>query len=447
MIIPALPLLLAVGAWLALAIAVAIAGAFATPLQWAWQLTGAAIALWAFVDFFLARWQLTPSVQRVVSGTLALGEWSPVEIRLHWTDRAPQVVEAFDHHPPQFEQQGLPATLLTQGNNTFVIRYRIRPVARGDHRFECVGLRLSSPLRAWQRSLRIGSPEEVKVYPNFAPLTRHALHAVDYRNASVGLLQRRRRGQGMDFAQLREYREGDSLRQIDWKATTRMGKMISREYQDERDQRILLLVDCGRRMGARDDDSTQSASAPLSHFDHALDAALMLAYVALRHGDRVGLMTLGGPERFLPAQRSASTVSNLLGALYDLQPTLQTSDFERAAQRLLSHERKRALVILLTNLRDEDDQSLLAATRLLRQRHLVLVASLREAALDEAQSKQVGDLHDAARLGAATGYRRNRDAAFKRLRAEGVLCLDVPPQKLAVEAINRYLAVKAAHQL
>ncbi|MDB5802527.1 MAG: hypothetical protein JWL63_3466 [Rhodocyclales bacterium] len=446
MIVPARPLLVALGAWLVLG----ICAAFMPVLLPAWQGTGALILLWGFADFLLARWQPSPSMQRVVSSSLPLGEWSPVEIRLHWSGRAAHGAEAFDHHPQDFEQQGLPARLDTRGNNTFVIRYRVRPMARGDHAFDCLGLRAGSPLHAWQRSLRLGTPHAVKVYPNFAPLARHALRAVDYRNASFGLQQRRRRGQGMDFAQLREYREGDSLRQIDWKATTRMGKMISREYQDERDQRILLLVDCGRRMGARDEEPGQSSgqtSASLSHFDHALDAALMLAYVALRHGDRVGLMTLGGPERFVPAQRSASTVSNLLGALYDLQPGIQTSDFERAAQRLLMHERKRALVVLLTNLRDEDDESLLAATRLLRQRHLVLVASLREAALDEAQAQQVGELRDAARLGAATGYRRSRDAAFKRLRAEGVLCLDVPPQKLAVEAINRYLAVKAAHQL
>jgi len=243
----------------------------------------------------------------------------------------------------------------------------------------------------------------------------------------------------MDFAQLREYREGDSMRQIDWKASTRVGKMISREYQDERDQRILLLIDCGRRMRARDGE--------LSHFDHALDTALMLAYVALNHGDRIGLMTLGGPERYLPAQHAASTVSHILRETYDLQPTLQVSDFERAAEQLLVRERKRALVVLLTNLRDEDDQSLLAAARLLGKRHLVLIASLRETALDLTQAESIHGAQDAARVASAVGYARRREASLQRLRAEGVLCLDVAPQDLAVETVNRYLAVKAASQL
>jgi len=231
------------------------------------------------------------------------------------------------------------------------------------------------------------------------------------------------------------------MRQIDWKATTRLGKMISREYQDERDQRILLLVDCGRRMGAKEGEGT------LSHFDHALDAVLMLAYVALSHGDRVGLMTLGGPERYLATQHSAATVSRILRETYDLQPTLQVSDFEQAAQQLLLRERKRALVVLMTNLRDEDDQSLVTATRLLGRRHLVLVASLRESALDQAQDAAIQTAHDAAQVAAAIDYARRREATLRRLRAEGVLCLDVRPEDLAIETVNRYLAVKAASQL
>jgi uncharacterized protein (DUF58 family) len=243
----------------------------------------------------------------------------------------------------------------------------------------------------------------------------------------------------MDFAQLREYREGDAMRQIDWKATTRMGKMISREYQDERDQRILLLLDCGRRMGAKDGE--------LSHFDHALDTLLMLAYVALKHGDRVGLMTLGGPDRYLPVQHAPSTVAHILRETYSLQPTLQVSDFEHAAERLLVRERKRALVVILTNLRDEDDQNLLAATRLLGQRHLVLVASLRETALDQLQTEPVTTAQDAARLASAIAYSRRRETCLRRLRSEGVLCLDTTPESLAVDTVNRYLSVKAASLL
>jgi uncharacterized protein (DUF58 family) len=433
--LPSNTLLTALGLWFASAIVTAF-----EPALGIWcSGFGALLLLWAAADWLLARAQDLPAAQRVVANTLAVGTWSHVELRLYWQGRVPSWFAAFDHHPVSFRQEGLPASVSTHGKNSHALRYRVQALARGDHHFGRIQLRIRSPWHAWLRQVSVGEEMLVRVFPNFAPLARHALRAVDYRNALIGLQKRRRRGQGMDFAQLREYREGDAMRQVDWKATMRMSKMISREYQDERDQRILMLIDCGRRMGARDGN--------LSHFDHSLDAVLMLAYVSLSHGDRVGLMTLGGPERFLPTQHSSATVSRILRETYDLQPTLQVSDFERAAQQLLLRERKRALVVLMTNLRDEDDQGLIAATRLLGKRHLVLVASMRESALDRAQEEPADTPHAAARLAAAVGYARRREATLRRLRAEGVLCLDVAPEELAVETVNRYLAVKAANQL
>ena len=431
MILPSKPLLIALLAWLVCA----ILAAFFPPMASFWGGAGILLLIWSATDYLRLHRQAPPFVQRVVRSTLALGEWAPVEIRLHWPETIPNRVWVFDHYPARFAQEGLPEKIRLEGRNSAALRYRIRPLLRGLHEFGSIEIRTSSPWGAWLRQSALGNPEEVRVYPNFAPLARHALRAVDYRNARFGLQHRRRRGQGMDFAQLREYREGDSMRQIDWKATTRIGKMISREYQDERDQRIFLLVDCGRRMGAKDGD--------LSHFDHALDAMLMLAYVALSHGDRVGLMTLGGPDRYLPVQHTATTINHILRETFDLQPTLQVSDFERSAQQLLLRERKRALVVLLTNLRDEDNEVLVSACRLLGKRHLVLVASLRESALDKVQTEDISSAEDAARLATAVAYAKRREACLRQLRSEGLLCLDVEPENLAIETVNRYLAVKA----
>ena len=140
-----------------------------------------------------------------------------------------------------------------------------------------------------------GQVQTVRIYPNFSVLTRFAILATDNRLSQIGMLQRRRRGEGLDFHQLREYREGDVQRQIDWKASARMPRLISREYQDERDQQVLLMLDCGRRMAARDD--------ALSHFDHAVNAALLLAYVSLRQGDAVGLLTMSGETRWMAPRK------------------------------------------------------------------------------------------------------------------------------------------------
>lgn len=162
--------------------------------------------------------------------------------------------------------------------------------------------------------------------------------------------EQRRRGDGQTFLQLREYRIGDSLRQIDWKATARMRKPIARDYQDERNQTVLFLLDCSRRMRAQDDD--------LSHFDHALNAMILLAYVALRQGDAVGVQSFGGEQRQLAPRSGPGRLTALINAVYDLQPTIDPPDYAEAAQLILKRQRKRALIVLLTNLRDEDQAEL-----------------------------------------------------------------------------------------
>lgn len=435
MLIPAPALLGLAFAWLILGI---LAAVFPI-LQSAWWIAGALLIIGALADALRAWLEAPPATERHVATALPLGVPSWATLHLHRdSGRACRLI-VYDHTPSAFDADAFPAQLRLQPRKLEILRYRIRPLARGDHHFGPIALRIESPWRLWQRQVRVDANQAVKVFPNFAAYSRHALQAVDANLAQTGMLKSPRRGQGLEFDQLREYREGDSPRQIDWKASRRFDRLIARQYQDERDQRILLLADCGRRMGARDGE--------LSHFDHALDALLLLAYVGLRHGDAVGIMTLGGIERRLAPHKTTAALVRILNAVYDLQPTHEATDFEHAAQILMKHERKRALVVILSNLRDEDDENLLAACRLLGRRHLVLVASLREVALDEACATTADDIESLALRAAALDYRSRRDAAFRRLRQAGVQCLDVLPQGLAVETVNRYLAIKAAGRL
>jgi uncharacterized protein (DUF58 family) len=213
-----------------------------------------------------------------------------------------------------------------------------------------------------------------------------------------------------------------------------MHRLISREYQDERDQAIVLLLDCGRRMTARD--------GALSHFDAALNAALLLAHVGLHHGDAVGAMTMSGEARFIAPRKSRATITLMLQNFYDLEPSTRPPDYYAAALELMRRVRKRALVIVLSNLRDEDDDTLLPALNLMRRRHLVLFASLRERVLTEALSAQVKDFEGALAHAAAADYVRDRFASFRRLERAGALLIDVEPQDLPLALVNRYLDIK-----
>ena len=436
---PAPALLALAFAWALFGVAAGIWPQLADP----WRIAGAAAAVALVADWLLARTDPGIAVERTVAGSLSIGVAGEVLLAVFNRGRHGVRLTLHDHHPPQGQAQGLPLTITLDAGKSARLVYRFTPLARGDASFAHCDVRSRSPLRLWERTLRCASAAPVRVFPNFAALTRYALLATDNRLSQIGILTRRRRGEGMDFHQLREYREGDAQRQIDWNATSRMRRLITREYRDERDQQIVFLIDCGRRMAASDTDARH-----LRHFDHVLNAALLLGYVSLRHGDAVGYMTFGtDAPRFLAPRKSGATVNLLLSGLYDIQPGLMMPDYTQAALDCSSRLKRRALVIILTNLRDEDDDELGPALKLLRSRHLVMLASLREPSLDQTLARPITGLDDALTHAAAVDYREERKRALRRAQQNGTQVLDVAPNLLPVALVNRYLAIKRSGML
>ena len=417
------------------AIAIAIAGLF----QAQWLTLAAAAALVAGLDLLAGLRLPPPAVARRLPATLALGVRVEVALRVANLSARQLRCELHDHHPASFEAEGLPRSLSLAPLEWTEIAYPVRPVARGETRFGATEMRLFSPLGLWQITRYSNNENAVRVYPNFRALAKYTLLATDNRLSQIGVLQVRRRGEGMEFHQLREYRQGDSQRAIDWKATSRTARLIAREYEDEKDQRVLLVVDCGRRMASKDDE--------LSHFDHALNSALLLAHVAARQGDAVGMLTMAGVSRYCEPRKSVAAVNAMLNQAYDIEPTLAVPDYHEAARDVMRHVRRRALVIVLTNLRDEDDSTLLPALKLLRTRHLVVLASLREAIISRALSARVDSFDRAVTHAAAADYLAGRERSFRRLDAAGVITLDVEPERLAISLVNRYLELKRAGRL
>lgn len=397
-----------------------------------WQAVAGMIAMLAALDALLLWRRPTPQVRRELPDALALGVERETWLQLETFGR--QRLDVFDLVPDGWSSHGLPRRLSLAAASEARFSYRFTPANRGSFAFEGVQLRLHSPLRLWRHLRLAGSPQTVRVYPDFAPLTRYALLSAEMASRLVGAHLKRRRGEGTDFHQMREYRVGDSLRQIDWKATARARKLISREYQDEKNQQLLLMIDTGRRMMADE--------GGLSHFDHVLNAALVVAYLALRQGDGVGLFASGGQTRWVAPQRGMGGIDTLLRASYDLQPQPVATDYLAAATELSLRQSRRALVMLVTNVRDEDIEDLLAAVRLLQKRHLVCVASLRERELDQALAADVDTLADALQTGAIARYLQMRSAAHEALRSHRVMVLDVTAEELPAALVERYLAVK-----
>lgn len=435
MILPARRSFYLITANLALAILVSLLPSLL--LLW-YLLLGLSLSLW-LMDGLLALPKHGLEIERQLPASLPVGLKQLIQLRLRHTGKHPLSVVIYDHYPQQVQAQGLPLYLSLPAGQYAAPVYSILPLERGKFVFPQLQVRVRSPLQLWWHDYKIKLESEVRIYPNFAAISQYALLATDNHLSHLGIMKRRRRGEGQDFHQLREYRAGDSLRQIDWKASARMHKAISREYQDERDQEIVFLLDCGHRMQAKDGE--------LSHFDHTLNAMLLMSYVALKQGDAVGLATFGGVERWLPAKKGQLSLNQILNALYDLQPTLQAPDYSQAAAQLLIRHKKRALVILMTNLRDEDTDDLLPALNLLCKRHLLLLASMRELALDQKLTEPVDHLEEAIEQAATQHYLQLRQQTLERVRATGTLCLDVPPTDLSTQLINRYLEIKRSGAL
>jgi uncharacterized protein (DUF58 family) len=403
-----------------------------------WQFLGAVVAGFLLVDLFWLRQSPDFAIRRTVPHSVPVNRWSTVTLALeHGIERASRL-QLFEELPANVDCDVLPATFVAMPGERVRIDYALRPRERGDLAIDRTVILRSSPLGCWQQRHRLGAASQVRVYPDFSIISRYLAQLPDQRSQLLGIRKAPRRGEGLEFHQLREYRFGDSLHQIDWKATARRRALISREYQEERDQHLLFLLDSCRRMRSREGE--------LSHFDHALNAMLLLAYVALRQGDVVSAMSFGATEQWLPAQRGAPSITRLLNGVYGLDAGTAASDYIAAAEQVMTRQRKRTLIVLMTNLREEDED-LAPALALLRRRHLVLLANLKEAALDDLIEAPPQDFDAALRYAGAVHYLDQRARLQRALEEQVDLLIDSTPAELPIRVVNGYWEIKRGGRL
>lgn len=432
---PTLLTLRLIAAWTVLGLAASIW----PQLRLAWGITGLVLGFLATADFFSLPNKRRISVERTLPGRFALGVSSPVTLTLRHSLQRPLKVTVHDGLPDVALADGLPwSGQLPPGEHTDLI-YNAHFTKRGQHVFSPAHVLVGSLLGFWRRLYRPGASSETRCYPNYEPVVRFALLATANREEQMGIVKRKRTGATLDFHQLREYQDGDVLSRVDWKATSRRQSLVSRDYEEQKNQSVILVPDCGRRMRAQDGELTQ--------FDHCLNAMLLIAYIALRQGDEVGVTGFGGAQRWLKPVKGAPAMPKLLNHLYDYETTTEPSDFIEAAERVMSLQKRRALIILLTNLRTEDTSHLTKAVQLLQKRHLVLAATLREAEMEARIDKPIANLHDAVAYGALCHYNEQRAHLLNQLQANRIVTVDETAQNLPVALANRYLDLKASGRI
>jgi uncharacterized protein (DUF58 family) len=314
--------------------------------------------------------------------------------------------------------------------------YQVEALARGDARLGRVFLCYRSPLEFAERRALADLKQTVRVYPNLQEAKKLSLYLIRSRQIELEKRFEHRPERGREFESLREYRDGDEPRDICWTATARHGRLVTKLYQTERSQPVVLVVDAGRLMLAR--------SGPLTKLDYAVTAALSLAHVAMAGGDSVGLLAYGRRiQSQLGAARGATHLRALLDSLALVQGELVEADHARAAETLLRRQRRRSLVVWVTDLAETAaTPDVIESAQRLLPRHLVLFVVLGQPDLDRLLTRRPESRPEMYRYVAGSELAQRRVLLLRRLREQGALALEINPGQLALGLVNQYLQIK-----
>ena len=341
-----------------------------------------------------------------------------------------------DHAPDRLRPSPREISGRFDTNGVLKLSYQTRSPKRGAYEFGAVDLQVHRDGGWWRRQVRLPKTEQVAVFPNVVAIRRIQLSLRRGLRAMAGMRRARPPGASTAFAGLREYVRGDDVRRVSWAATARRDRPVVVEVEAERGQQVVIALDCGRLMTA--------PAGELDKLDHAVNAALMLAWVAQAYGDRVGMMTFDDRvTSFIKPERGATQLRRITEALYAVQPEFVEPDFGHAMTHLALRVGRRSMVVVLTDVQDpEASRELVAHALRLAARHLVLVVAMSDPAVLTARDAPIDGTNRAYEWAAAEEFVSSRRESFELLRRGGVLGLDVVAGKLSPALVERYLELK-----
>jgi uncharacterized protein (DUF58 family) len=388
-------------------------------------------------DMVLAQSPKTVDVAREAPAAFSVGRVLPVRYRWRHRGRRPVRILVREELPGPLGGADSPERmLLVPASREFEELLQVTPTRRGVGKAGTLHVRIEGPMGLSWRQGRIELPWTATVYPPLLGASLRALPLGSARRREAGLRNVRRPGEGRLFEGLREWVPGDDTRIIDWKATARRGKPIARQYEDERRQQVLIMIDAGRLLTAEIDGTPR--------LEAVVAAALQLAHAAVEHDDNIGLLVFADTiQRYIAPARGRRALRAVLEGLAAAEGKLVESNYPAAFRHLAAKNRKRALTVLFTDVIDRTaSDALVAHSGTLRPRHLPVAVTLRDPSL-EALADARPTLRSAAFDRAAAEELLNaREAALAEMRARGVIVLDVEPASAGVAVVERYYALK-----
>jgi uncharacterized protein (DUF58 family) len=390
--------------------------------------------------------RLTPKphqlvVRRDLPGKLSIAENNLVMVRLENHSFRTLEVSVIDEYPLEFQVDRPDFHFTLQKRSAATLRYQVRPPRRGQYCFGNVVVRYRGVLEMVIIQEDYPCAARVDVYPNIRNISRLDLSMRRSHLMETGLITERRRGSGTEFESLKEYVRGDEFRKIDWKATARRNKLISRNYQLEVNQSVVVAIDCSRPMGVRLGDITL--------LDVAVNAALLLGHQVIRQGDKIGLLAFADDVlSFLPPNRGKAHFNNFLAGLYNLQPRRAESDFQAAFTWLLRSRVRRSLLIILTDLAAGDAADRLRQDiRMVSRKHLPVIVSILDPVVRQAAARTVANRRQVAEKVVALDILERVRTAQKAVENLGVVALSLPPDEVNSALLGAYLKAKMRSRL
>jgi len=379
------------------------------------------------------------SAQRQLPPRFALDVQHSIKLILHNRSALRVQVSLRDELPDTFESMtDLPPVAIPPGGEA-QLDFAVRPLKRGAHAFGNLVLRLQGERGLIQKQISLIVADTAKVYPNFRGADQYQLLAkIDQRDEIVRK-PAQIRAAGTDFESLRPYISGEDPRNIDWKATARRGALVSRNKQVEKGQQLAVLLDAGRLMA--------ETIGKYSKLEHALNATVMLSYVAQKRGDALAVASFSNRiESFLPSVRGPSLLARVLESLYTVQVRSVESDYWQAIAQIMTMLRRRSLLILLTDVLDASASAgLINNLSRAAEKHLVLCVILSEPQLGELAHSIPVTVEESYRKAAACDQLRRRRLALENMRSRGILVLETSPAHLSIHLVKRYLEIRQAN--
>jgi uncharacterized protein (DUF58 family) len=422
-----------------MAAALAIVAGYAAPLRGPMRVVDCVLLLGCLADVAFARGRRL-GLERQAAAIFSVGRPNLVTLVLRNRSGRPLRGVVADDPLEACDGTGNPGRFDLPPHGETAVRYELVPTRRGRRRFGAVSARYPSPLGLVARQERVELPADVDVYPDVhASRALELLRRQGRQDARLGSL--RVRGGDTEFERLRPYQVGDAIHHVDWRSSARRDDLTVRQFQAESNQNVVFALDVGRSM--------RGDTGGLTAVDHMLNAALLTADVALRGGDRAGLMVFDEtPRRFMPPTGGRAGGRKLTRAVYDLEAGLGATDYGAAMAFLRGQVRVRSLFIVFTNLLDpRSARELATAVKGLLPRHLPLCVLLRDTDVETLATAPVAGVEDLYVRAAAAESLAWRDALVRGLRNAGVLVLDTKPGDLTPELVKGYLEVKARRLL